>query len=115
VQDGSESSTTEPAVVIEFLSSTNAQNLESQAGKEALGTDQSKQGNPYHQFMEIKKKGVKIKQDIYPQICDQGSSQTKLLSALDYEKGKLNIVVLESKDQNIKSSDNYKLLISQLI
>jgi hypothetical protein len=50
--------------------------------------------------MEIKKKGVKIKQDIFPKIYDQGSSQTRLLSTMDYEKGKLNIVVLESKDQN---------------
>jgi hypothetical protein len=50
--------------------------------------------------MAIKNKGVKIKKDMFPKIYDQGSSQTKLLSSMDYEKGKLNLYVLESKDQN---------------
>jgi len=59
--------------------------------------------------MEIKKKGVKSKKYIYPRICDQGSSQTKLLSSMDYEKGKINIYILELNDQNIKSSENYKV------
>jgi hypothetical protein len=47
--------------------------------------------------MEIKKKGVKIKQDIIPKIFDQDPSQTRLLSVMDYEKGKLNIAVLGIK------------------
>jgi len=50
--------------------------------------------------MVIKKNFVNIKQNVYPKIYDQGTSQKTLLSAMDYEKGKLNIVVLKPKDQN---------------
>jgi hypothetical protein len=53
-----------------------------------------------YQFMEIKFKSVKIKQDVYPYICVQGSSQTRLLYTMDYEKVNINILVLCSKDQN---------------
>jgi hypothetical protein len=58
--------------------------------------------------MATKKIGAKIKQNILPKIFDQGASQTRMLSVVDYEKGKLNIVVLETKDQK-------KVTISLLI
>ena len=45
-QDGSNSSTLEPVVVIECLSSTHAQSSGSENGKEALETDQPNKGNP---------------------------------------------------------------------
>jgi hypothetical protein len=53
-----------------------------------------------YQFMEIKKKSVQIKKDVYPCIFVQGSLQTRLLYTMDYEKGNINIVVLYSKDHN---------------
>jgi hypothetical protein len=43
--------------------------------------------------------GSKIKQNILPNIFDQETSQTRMLSVVDYEKGRLNIVVLEPKEQ----------------
>jgi hypothetical protein len=55
------------------------------------------------------KNNLKIKWDTYPQICGQGSSQTGLIYSLDYEKGRLNIFVLEPKGQVIKTTDNYKV------
>jgi hypothetical protein len=65
LQDESEPLITKPTVVVEVLSSTNLQSSGNQNGKETLETDQSKQVDHFHQFMEIKKKGVKIKQDIF--------------------------------------------------
>jgi len=49
--------------------------------------------------MATRKIGAKIKQNILPKIFDQGASQTRMLSIVDYEKCKLNIVVLETKYQ----------------
>jgi hypothetical protein len=50
--------------------------------------------------MTINKQGVNIKKNILPKIYVQGPTQTRLLFSMDYEKGKLNITVLESKDKN---------------
>jgi hypothetical protein len=75
---------TKPTIVIEVSSSKNPQSSGSQEGKETLEADQVNQADHFHQFMAIKKKGVKIKQDILPKVYDQGPTQTRLLSAMDY-------------------------------
>jgi hypothetical protein len=41
----------------------------------------------------------KMRQNIIPKIFDQGGSQTRMLSVVDYEKGRLNIAVMEPKQQ----------------
>jgi hypothetical protein len=41
----------------------------------------------------------KIKKNIIPRIFDQGGSQTRMLSAIDYEKGRLSIALMEPKQQ----------------
>jgi hypothetical protein len=43
--------------------------------------------------------GSKIRQNILPKIFDHETSQTRMLSVVDYEKGRLNIAVLEPKEQ----------------
>jgi hypothetical protein len=49
--------------------------------------------------MATRKMGAKIKQNILPKIFDQETSQTRMLSVVDYEKGRLNIAVLEPKEK----------------
>jgi hypothetical protein len=98
-QNESEPLIKEPAMVIEVSSSTNHGSSESQGGKESIDTYQLNQVDHVHQFMATKKMGAKIKQNILPKIFDQGASQTRVLSIVDYEKGKLNIAVMESNDQ----------------
>ena len=69
-QDESEPLIKELAVVIEVSSSTNPQVSESQGGKESLDSYQPKKVDHVHQFMTIKKQGVKIKQNILPKNFD---------------------------------------------
>jgi hypothetical protein len=80
-------------------SSTNFQNAESQSGTQSSNTNQTKQIDHVHQFTATRKKGAKIKQNILPKIFDHETTQARMLSVVDYEKGKLNIAVLEPKEQ----------------
>jgi hypothetical protein len=50
--------------------------------------------------MATKNMGAKIKTNILPKIFDKEESHTKVISHVDYEKGKLNIAVMESNDEN---------------
>jgi len=84
--------------------------LGTRAGKEVMEANQLEYKKIFFEFKSIKEKNFKIKQDTYPQICGQGSSQTRLIYALNYEKGKLNIDVLEPKGRVIKIVDNYKVV-----
>jgi hypothetical protein len=43
--------------------------------------------------------GAKIRQNILPKIFDHETYQTKMVSIVDYEKGRLNIAVLEPKEK----------------
>jgi hypothetical protein len=61
--------------------------------------DQSKQVQHVHQFMEIKKAGASIKKCMIPKVYDQDAYQTRMISVVDYEKGRLNIAVMEPKKQ----------------
>jgi hypothetical protein len=49
--------------------------------------------------MATRKMGAKIKQNILPKIFDQETSHTRMLYGVDYEKGKLNIAVIEPKEK----------------
>jgi hypothetical protein len=49
--------------------------------------------------MEIRKTCAKIKNNIIPKIYDHDVYQTRMISVVDYEKGRLNIVVMEPKEQ----------------
>lgn len=60
--------------------------------------------------MEITNKNIKIKQDSYSKLWRHGlrSSQTRLLSDLDYKKGWLKMVLLEPKAWVIRTTEHYK-------
>jgi hypothetical protein len=64
-----------------------------------LTTDQSKHIDFVNQFRDIRKMSSKIMQNIIPKIFDQGGSHTHMLYVVDYEKGRLNIAVMERKEK----------------
>jgi hypothetical protein len=64
-----------------------------------VSTNQAKKIDHVHHFVDIGKMGSKIKQNILPKIFDQEKSQTRMLCAVDYEKGGLNIAILELKEK----------------
>jgi hypothetical protein len=90
----------ELVVMVEVSSSTNPKSAKSQSGKEPLDTYQSNQIDHVHHFMATRNMGENIKQNILPKIFDQEKSQTRMLSVVDYEKGRLKIEVLEPKEKN---------------
>jgi hypothetical protein len=49
--------------------------------------------------MEMRKTGARIRKSMIPKIYDHEAYQTRMISVVDYEEGKLNIAVMESKDQ----------------
>jgi len=66
--DELELSTNQPPIVIEVSSSTNAPNSTSQDKEGTLEADHPKHADYFHQLMDIKKKGVKIKHDVFPRF-----------------------------------------------
>jgi hypothetical protein len=50
--------------------------------------------------MEIKKICANIKNNFIPKIYDHDVYHTMMISVVNYEKGRLNIVVMEPKQQN---------------
>jgi len=63
-------------------------------------TDQSKQIDFVNQFRDIRKMSSKIRKKIISKIFDQGGLHTRIIYVVDYEKGTLNITVMEPKQQN---------------
>jgi hypothetical protein len=63
---------------------------------------------PFKRFMEIKEKGLEIKQDVFSQMYDLETSHTIIISTMDFEKRKLNIVVLETRE-NKRTNINFYL------
>jgi hypothetical protein len=41
-----------------------------------------------------------MRQNSIPEIFDQGGSQTRMIFVVDYEKGRLNIIVMNPKQHN---------------
>jgi hypothetical protein len=93
LQPEAESSKTGKPMIIEVVS-TLKEHLSSQSDVQPMKID----SEPFKRFMEIKEKGVEIKQDAFSQMYDPETSHTRMLSAMDFEKGKLNIVVLETRE-----------------
>jgi hypothetical protein len=100
-----ETTSSEPTFTMEFLPSTVIGKSNIQGEEES---SEAKQENINSQYWEMKNKNIKIKQDLFPKLY-QGTSKTRLLSALDFEKGRLNIAVLEPTTQTSKGVINYKV------
>jgi hypothetical protein len=49
--------------------------------------------------MEIRKTGANIKKTIIPKVYEHDAYQTRMILVVDYEKGRLNIVIMEPKEQ----------------
>jgi len=49
--------------------------------------------------MEIRKTCAKTKKTIIPKVYDHDAYHTRMISVVNYEKGRLNIVVMEPKEQ----------------
>jgi hypothetical protein len=88
---------------MEFIPSTVIGKSNIQGGEESSEAKQEISS----QYWEMKNKNVNIKQDLFPKLY-QGTSKTRLFSALDFEKGRLNITVLEPTTQTSKCAINYK-------
>ena len=88
-----------PDVIVEVLSSENPKGTKGQNETEPVSIDQAKKIDHVHHFMDIRKIGKKFKQNIIPKIFDHETYQTRMLSVVDYEKGRLNIAVLDPKEQ----------------
>jgi hypothetical protein len=86
-------------VTIEVTSSENLKSVGSQSETESRTIDQSKQLDQVQQFMEIRKAGASIKKSMIPKVYDHDAYQTRMISVVDYEKGRLNIAVMEPKEQ----------------
>jgi hypothetical protein len=104
IEDTSEETQKKPAFTIEFLPSTVFDNIQNQEGAES---SEIKPKNIFSEYDKMKDKNVEIKQILFPEL-DQDSSKSRLLSALDFEKGRLNLSLLEPNDQNLRSVDNYR-------
>jgi hypothetical protein len=48
--------------------------------------------------MEIRKEGARIKNNMIVEMYDHDAYQTKMISTMDYERGRLNIAVMEPKE-----------------
>jgi predicted unusual protein kinase regulating ubiquinone biosynthesis (AarF/ABC1/UbiB family) len=48
--------------------------------------------------MEMKKTNAIIRKSMIPKIYDHEAYRTKKISVVEYEEGRLNIAVMESKD-----------------
>jgi len=87
-----------PALIVEVSSSEKPKSTKGQSEIESMNIDQIKKIDHVHHFMDIKKVGEKIKQNILPKIYDHRISQIRMLSTVDYEKERLNIAILEPKE-----------------
>jgi hypothetical protein len=47
--------------------------------------------------MEIRKTSASIKKKIFPEVYDHDAYHTRMISIVDYEKGRLNMKVMEPK------------------
>jgi len=48
--------------------------------------------------MKVRKEGARIKKSMIHKIYDHDTCQTRMISVVDYGKGKMNIEVMEPKD-----------------
>jgi hypothetical protein len=62
-------------------------------------TEGTSDKNPslFSQYLDIKRKNQGVKKEMYPWAWGENTTQTKLLSVVDYQQGIFNLVVLESK------------------
>jgi hypothetical protein len=95
----------EPAYSMELLPTIFLHSVQSQEGE---GSSETKPKNIFFAYDELKDKNLQIKQVLLPRL-DPDPTKTRLLSALDFEKGKLNLSVLEPIRQDIMSPGNYKV------
>jgi hypothetical protein len=86
-------------VIVEVTSSEKLESVGSQSETESLITKQAKKIYQAHHFMEIRKMCANIKKTIIPKFYDHDAYQTIMISVVDYEKGRLNIAVMEPKEQ----------------
>jgi hypothetical protein len=86
-----------PVMTVEISTSTKSKSPGEQSETESLTTNQPI--DYVNQFMEIRQAGAKIKKNITPHIFEYDASQARMISVVDYEKGKLNIVVIEQKEK----------------
>jgi len=86
-----------PAVIVEVSSSKNTKGTKGQSEIEPGSTDQAKQIDYVHHFMNIRKIRENNKHNVIPKIFDLDTSQTIMILVLDYEKLSLNITVMEPK------------------
>jgi len=86
-------------LTIEITSLEKLKSVGSQS-KIELGTiDQSKLVDQVHQFMEIRKASASIKKSMIPKVYDHDAYHTRMISTMYYQKGRLNIIVMEPKEQ----------------
>jgi hypothetical protein len=87
-----------PPTIVELSSSDYPKNTKGQSETESGSTYQAKKIDVVHHFMDIRKMGANIKKKNLPKNFEHDTSQTRMISVVDYEKGILNIVVMEPKE-----------------
>jgi hypothetical protein len=70
-------------------------------------TSEMKPQSIFSKYDSMKDKNAQIKK-ILLQKLDHDSSKTRLLSTVDFEKGRLNLSVLESAGTSVQGHSNYK-------
>ena len=72
----------------------------------------SKEKNIFSKFLEIKQKNEALKLDVYNQFLKQTStSQHRLLTAFDSEKGRMQTTFLQATMPFPKTNANYKKIV----
>jgi hypothetical protein len=61
----------------------------------------------FSNFEDMRNKNEQIK-ELWNQKLNQDASDTRLLSGIDFEKGRLNLEILESVGTSIQGQNNYK-------
>jgi len=84
-------------MIVEITTSARSKNQGEQSEIESLITNQPI--DYVNKFMEIRKTCAKIKKNITHRIFEHDASQAIMISIVGYQKGKLNIVVIEQKEK----------------
>ena len=71
------------------------------------GSTNIKHQSVFSKYDDMKNKNEQIK-NLWSQKLNQDSPDTRLLSGIDFEKGRLNLAILESFGPRIQGHDNYK-------
>ena len=71
------------------------------------GSTNVKPQSVFTKYDDMINKNEQIKK-FWSQKLNQGSPHTRLLSGIDFEKGRLNLAILESFGPRIQGHDNYK-------